>query len=55
MGVTFHLLPRPGERPDHVALGWKTYVYSLASLKSLATIVDDNLVDDERPTPAPAA
>ena len=31
---------------DHVALGWKTYVYSLGSLPSLATIVDENLTDD---------
>jgi hypothetical protein len=43
VGVTFHALPRPGERPDHVALGWKTYVYSLAQLECLAAIVDDNL------------
>jgi hypothetical protein len=45
-GVTFHSLPQPGERPDHVALGWKTYVYSLGSLPSLATIVDENLTED---------
>ena len=43
VGVTFHTLPRPGERADHVAVGWKTYVYSLASLDCLATIVDENL------------
>ena len=43
VGVTFHALPRAGERPDHVALGWKTYVYSLAALDCLATIVDENL------------
>ena len=41
--MTFHALPRPGERPDHVALGWRTYVYSLAELECLAAIVDDNL------------
>jgi len=35
--------PRPGERPDNVAVGWKTYVYSLASLDSLATIIEENL------------
>lgn len=43
VGVTFHALARPGERADHVALGWKTYVYSLAEVGCLAAIVDDNL------------
>ena len=33
----------PGERPDHVAIGWKTYVYSLGTLDCLATVVDENL------------
>ena len=33
----------PGERPDHVAIGWKTYVYSLPTLDCLATILDENL------------
>jgi hypothetical protein len=41
--VTIHLAPRPGQKPDHVALGWKTYVYSLASLDCLATVIDENL------------
>lgn len=45
VGVTLHSMPRAGERADHVAVGWKTYVYSLASLPSLATIVDDNLTE----------
>ena len=45
VGVTFHALPRAGERPDHVALSWKTYVYSLARLDCLATVVDENLID----------
>src|SRR3989442_10732184 len=35
--------PLPGERPDHVAIGWKTYVYSLASLDFLATVIEENL------------
>ena len=43
VGVTLRTLPAPGERPDHVAVGWKTYVYSLASLDCLARIVDENL------------
>ena len=43
--VSVEILPltRPGEREDHVAVGWKTYVYSLASLDCLATVVDENL------------
>ena len=41
--VTIHLAPPPGQKPDHVALGWKTYVYSLASLDCLATVIDENL------------
>jgi len=43
VGVTMYPVPRPGEKPDHVAIGWKTYVYSLASLDCLATILDENL------------
>jgi hypothetical protein len=35
--------PRPGERPDNIAVGWKTYVYSLASLDCLATVIEENL------------
>jgi hypothetical protein len=41
--VTIHLTPLPGQKPDHIALGWKTYVYSLASLDCLATVIDENL------------
>ncbi len=38
----------PGERPDHVAIGWKTYVYSLPTLDCLATILDENLARPRR-------
>jgi hypothetical protein len=43
--VSVELFPvtPPGERPDHVAIGWKTYVYSLPTLDCLATILDENL------------
>ena len=41
--VRIHPLPRPGEKLDHVAIGGKTYVYSLASLDCVATIIDENL------------
>jgi hypothetical protein len=41
--VTIHLAAAADPKPDHVALGWKTYVYSLASLDCLATVIDENL------------
>lgn len=41
--VTIYPGVRPGEKPNHVATGWKTYVYSLASLDCLARIIDENL------------
>jgi hypothetical protein len=34
---------RAGEQGDEVALGWKTYVYSLAGLPALAAVIDENL------------
>jgi hypothetical protein len=34
---------RPGEKPDHVAVGWKTYVASLDSLDCLSRVIDENL------------
>jgi hypothetical protein len=43
----FPVVP-PGERPDHVAIGWKTYVYSLPTLRCLATILDENLAPRRR-------
>src|SRR5262245_23693057 len=45
--VTIYPGTAPGERPDHVAIGWKTYVYSLATLDCLAAIIDENLDLDE--------
>lgn len=47
VGVTIYTVPRPGEKPDHVAIGWKTYIYSIASLDCLATIIDENLSPPE--------
>ncbi|OLC13309.1 MAG: hypothetical protein AUH29_13405 [Candidatus Rokubacteria bacterium 13_1_40CM_69_27] len=43
VGVTIYRAPRPGERGDHVAIGWKTYVYSIGALNCLAAVIDDNL------------
>jgi hypothetical protein len=43
--VTVAIYPavRPGERPDQVAVAWKTYVGSLRTLDCLARVIDDNL------------
>jgi hypothetical protein len=38
---------RAGERPDHVAIGRRTYVASLARLDCLARVIEENL----RPRP----
>ena len=43
VSVTIYPEPRPGEARDHVAIGWKTYVYSLPTLDCLARIIDENL------------
>ena len=45
--VRIHPISRPGRKPDNVAIGWKTYVYSLASLDCVATILDENLRPSE--------
>jgi hypothetical protein len=47
--VRIYAAPAPGERADHVALGWKTYVYSLSTLPSLAAVIDENLLGARRP------
>jgi hypothetical protein len=41
--VTIYPETAPGARSDHVAVGWKSYVYSLPTLDCLARIIDDNL------------
>ena len=43
VSVTVYQAPRPDEKPCYVAIDWKTYVYSLASLDCVATIIDENL------------
>src|ERR671935_1011065 len=48
VSVTMYPMPRPGERPDHVATGWRSYVDALDTLPSLAAIIDENL---DEPTP----
>lgn len=55
VSLTIHPLPRPGERPDHVAVGWRTYVSTLADLPCLAAVIDEHLPARRRgaarPTP----
>ena len=41
--VTMYAPVRPGEKPDHVSIGWKTYVASLDALDYLARVIDDNI------------
>ncbi|MGH7325867.1 MAG: hypothetical protein ACREJ9_14665 [Candidatus Rokuibacteriota bacterium] len=44
VSVAIYPAPRPGAASSQVAIGWKTYVYSLATLPCLARIIDDNLL-----------
>jgi len=43
--VSVEMFPmrQPGEREDHIAVDWKTYVYSLGTLDCLAAVIDDNI------------
>jgi hypothetical protein len=43
VSVAIYPATPPGERPDHVAIAWKTYVASLADIDCLATILEENL------------
>ncbi len=43
VSLTLHPLRAPGEPEDEVAVGWKSYVASLATLPCLADVIDDNL------------
>jgi hypothetical protein len=43
VSVEMFPLPKAGEREDHVAVDWKTYVYSLGSLDCLAAVIEDNI------------
>jgi hypothetical protein len=47
VSVAFYAMPAPGEQPDNVAIGWKTYVASLDTLDCVARMIDDNLSDPE--------
>jgi hypothetical protein len=43
VSVVMYPLTPEGEKPDHVAVGWKSYVGSLETLAALADVVDDNI------------
>jgi hypothetical protein len=43
VSLTVHPLTPPGEKPDSIAIGWRTYVGSLAEAAALQAIIDDNL------------
>lgn len=43
VSLTLHPLRAPGEPEDEVAVGWKSYVASLAALPCLADVIDENL------------
>ena len=49
VSVVMYPLTPEGEKPDHVAVGWKSYVGSLETLAALADVVDENIsASDER-------
>jgi hypothetical protein len=50
VSVTIYPPARSGERADGIAVGWKTYVYSLGTLAWLAQVIEENL---DAPMPAP--
>lgn len=45
VSVTIYPGPTAGERVDQIAVAWKTYVYSLPTLDSLARVIAENLYD----------
>ena len=54
VSVAIYAMPGPGERPDNVAIGWRTYVGSLAILPCLATVIEETLDDVRTPRRRPA-
>jgi hypothetical protein len=45
----------PGRAPSHVALGWRTFVYSLGGLDCLAAVLEDQLSAPAAPRSGRAA
>ena len=56
VSVTIYPPARDGERADSIAVGWKTYVYSLGTLACLAQVIEENLdASPSAPTGRPRA
>lgn len=53
VGVTIYPALAPGQHGDGVAVGWRTYVYSLAALDCLARVIEDSLDGPAAAEPAP--
>ena len=50
--VRVYAVAPPGERADQVAVGWKTYVYSLPALDCLAAVIEQSLDAPRAPATA---
>jgi len=50
VSVVMYPVTPEGEKPDHVAVGWKSYVGSLDTLAALADVLDDGISADARRT-----
>lgn len=46
VSVTTYPPQRPGERPDSIAIAWRSYAGSLGALPCLANVIDQNLGAD---------
>ncbi len=53
VSLTIHTRSPAGERPDNIAIGWRTYVGSIDDLDCLAAILDENLASARAPWPSP--
>jgi hypothetical protein len=53
VSVAMYSMPAAGERADQVAVGWKTYVYSLPTLDCLAQVIEENLDEPREPRDRP--
>jgi hypothetical protein len=43
VSVAIYPMPAPGGRGDQVAVSWRTYVYTLATLPCLSQVIEENL------------
>jgi hypothetical protein len=52
VSVARYSMGAPGERVDHVAVDWRTYIGSLPTLACLAQVIEENLDEPRRARPA---